>query len=292
MLFEKLTLDDKELYERYTQKKYMNSEASFSNMFIWRKPLDLHFAIINEMLVLRFTFNNEYRFVMPFGDDSNIEGCIEILCNYCKNIGCKLEIRGANMNFINIASEKYDFTYEEMRNQRDYIYLTKELATLSGKKLHSKKNHVNKFKSTYNYNYKALDSIQLDLCLEKTKEWFEKKYEGNTDKYKTELDTIEDAFKYFNELDFFGGAIYVDNNLVAYTVAQELTKDTVLVHIEKADIEYQGSFAIINYEFQNQIFNKYKYANREEDMGIEGLRKAKLSYQPVFLTDKFCCKFD
>lgn len=291
MLFKKLTLDDKELYERYTQKKYMNSEASFSNMFIWRKPLDLHFAIINEMLVLRFTFNDEYRFVMPFGDDNNIEGCIDILYDYCKNNVYKLEIRGANMNFINIASKKYNFTYEEMRNQRDYIYLTKDLATLSGKKLHSKKNHVNKFKSTYNYTYKVLDDKQLDLCLEKTKEWFEKKYEGNTDKFKTELNTIEDAFKYFNELDFFGGAIYVDNNLVAYTVAQELTNDTVLVHIEKADIEYQGSFAIINYEFQNQIFNKYKYANREEDMGIEGLRKAKLSYQPIFLTDKFCCKF-
>lgn len=291
MLFKKLTLEDKELYEKYTQKRYMNSEASFSNMFIWRKPLDLHFAIINDMLVLRFTSKGEYRFVMPFGDNSNIEGCIDSLYDYCKNNNYKLEIRGANMNFINIASQKYNFEYEEMRNQRDYIYLTKDLATLSGRKLHSKKNHVNKFKSTYNYTYIALDTDQLNLCLEKTKEWFEKKYEGDKEKYKTELDTIEDAFKYFNELDFFGGAIYVDNNLVAYTVAQELTYDTVLVHIEKADTDYQGAFPIINFEFQNHIFNKYKYANREEDMGIEGLRKAKLSYQPVFLTEKFCCKF-
>ena len=292
MLFKKLTIEDKELFEKYTQKRYMNSEASFSNMFIWRKPLDLHFAIINEMLVLRFTFKNEYRFVMPFGDEHNIDGCISILLDYCKNIGCKLEIRGANMDFINIASKKYNFFYEEMRNQRDYIYLTSDLATLSGKKLHAKKNHVNKFKSTYNYTYKTLDIEQLNLCLEKTKCWFDMKYEGNKGKYKTELETIEDAFKYFNELDFFGGAIYVENNLVAYTLAQELTKDTVLIHIEKADMEYPGSFAIINYEFQNQILNKYKYANREEDMGIEGLRKAKLSYQPIFLTDKFCLKFD
>ena len=186
MLFKKLTLEDKELYEKYTQKRYMNSEASFSNMFIWRKPLDLHFAIINDMLVLRFTSKGEYRFVMPFGDNSNIEGCIDSLYDYCKNNNYKLEIRGANMNFINIASQKYNFEYEEMRNQRDYIYLTKDLATLSGRKLHSKKNHVNKFKSTYNYTYIALDTDQLNLCLEKTKEWFDKKYEGDKEKYKTE----------------------------------------------------------------------------------------------------------
>ena len=83
--------------------------------------------------------------------------------------------------------------------------------------------------------------------------------------------------------------MYVDDEIVAFTVGEERSPDTALIHIEKADINYKGAFAAVNCEFANMLAPKYKFLNREEDMGIEGLRKAKLSYKPEFFTDKYRC---
>lgn len=284
--FEKLDLQHKDLYFKYTNKKYINSEASFTNMFIWRKSIDAHIAIVSDMLVLKVNFGGKTRFLMPFGDDINIKSCVHLLHNYSIDNGFSTEIIGANENFVKVIEQAgILFSCEEMRDARDYVYSAQNLASLSGKKLHSKKNHVNKFKKSYCYTINELKNH--NECILKTEEWMYRKYDGDTKKYSNELETVRNLFDNYDMFDLIGLELYVDGNLVAYTVGEELTENTALIHIEKADIDYNGAFAVINNEFAKILSKKYKYINREEDMGIEGIRKAKESYKPEFLTEKY-----
>lgn len=293
MNFQPLNLTHREMYNQYTAQNYQNSEASFSNMFIWRNAINASVATVADMLVLKVVINNKIKYVMPFGNDDCISKCLSELYRYSENSGNKLEIIGANENFVNhIMSSGYKCSFTQDRNAQDYIYLSENLSVLSGKKYHTKKNHVNKFKSDYNYKYVELEAYMLNSLYNKTEKWMRIKYENDSNKYSTELETIKSLFDNFENFGLFGGAIYVNDEPVAYTVGESLREDTALVHIEKADIEYNGAFSIINYEFANHIKNKFKYINREEDMGIEGLRKAKLSYRPEYLIDKIICKFD
>lgn len=292
MNFEPIDLKHKEIYEKYTAKRYRNSEASFLNMYMWRKVTNAHVAVVSDMLVLRVYFGGMYRFVMPFGDKANIKSCVKSLYEYCNSNGYPLEIIGANSEFVREIQDAFKFASFEDRNVQDYVYLSEKLATVSGKKLHSKKNHVNKFKSMYDYKFVQLNRGHIQDCINKTKVWMDKKYNGDTEKYSAELDTVMCLFDNYEKFDLFGGAIYVDGELVAYTVGESLSDDTALVHIEKADTSYHGAFAIINNEFAKLISDRFVYINREEDMGLEGLRKAKESYRPEFLTEKIKCIFD
>ena len=294
MNFEPLDLKHKELYKKYTAKQYRNSEASFTNMYIWRKSIGAHVAVVSDMLVLKVFIGGKYRFVMPLGNRVNTAACVKELYNYCKSENIVLEIIGADSQFVNIIDEgtDYQFVSEDMRNARDYVYLSEKLSALSGKKLHSKKNHVNKFKSSYNYRFVEIAPEHYGQCVEKTRQWMDIKYDGQTDKYSTELDTVKTLFDNYEYFELFGGCIYVDDELVAYTVGEGLSDDTALIHVEKADTDYQGSFAIINNEFATFLKDRFVYLNREEDMGLEGLRKAKESYKPEFLTEKIRCTFE
>lgn len=293
MNFEPIDLNHKETYEKYTNKSYRNSEASFTNMYLWRKITNACVAIIADMLVLRVHFGGKYRFLMPFGKTENINNCIYELLDYCDHNGYKLEIIGANSEFVEeLSKTSLKFSFCQDRNAQDYVYLSQNLAELSGKKLHSKRNHINKFKSSYNYVFTKLKKEHFETCIQRTKLWMDKKYDGNHQKYQTELDTVKCLFENYDKFDLIGGAIFVEEELVAYTVGEGLSNDTALVHIEKADVDYHGAFTVINNEFAKLVRDKYFYINREEDMGIEGLRKAKQSYKPEFLTDKYKCIFE
>ncbi|MBQ8525204.1 MAG: DUF2156 domain-containing protein [Clostridia bacterium] len=292
IIFEPLNIKHKDIYNRYTAGKYRCSEASFSNMYIWRKVTNAAVAVVSDMLVLRVYFGGHYRFVMPFGNRTNTVKCVDALLEYCLQNGYGLEIIGADTEFADtLKAAGYSCTFTQDRNVQDYVYSSEKLASLSGKKLHSKKNHVNKFKAEYKYEFVPIDKTLLDNCINKTQLWMNIKYDGDSKKYSQELDTVKCLLENFDEFNLFGGAILVDGELAAYTVGERLTEDTALVHIEKADTDYNGAFAIINYEFANFLKTSFKYINREEDMGIEGLRRAKESYRPEFFTDKIKCKF-
>ena len=293
MDFKELQLDDMKLYYSYT-KGCINSESSFANMYIWKHVTNAHIAVVSDMLVVRLGDGAKgYKYLMPFGKKENICSTVNELYLYEKSCGNKLCIIGANKSFVNTISDcSFDFSYHEMRNQQDYIYSINSLASLSGKKLHGKKNHVNKFKSMYSYRFEPLSQNDLELCKQMAQKWLDEKYDGEYVKYKDELNSLIIALDNYKLFNLFGGCIFVDNELIAFTVAEKLTEDTVLVHIEKASADFLGAYNIINYEFATYLKDKFQYVNREEDMGIEGLRKAKMSYRPEFLTDKFKCDFN
>ena len=182
---------------------------------------------------------------------------------------------------------RFDIRYE--RDYADYVYETEKLASLSGKKLHSKKNHVNKFKSLYpDWSYEPITKDNVEECFQMALRWRELNgCEADEEKH-AEICVTLNFLRLFEELEMRGGALRVNGEIVAFTVGEPvgMRQDTLVVHIEKAFSDIQGAYTMINQQFAIHEGKGFQYMNREDDVGEEGLRQAKLSYKPVFLIEK------
>ena len=180
-----------------------------------------------------------------------------------------------------------EFAYVTERDYFDYIYLREDLQTLKGKKWQAKRNHINKFKKQYEYTYIPITPEIVPQCMELERRWVRANENGeNTDELSNEHRSMTFAMHHFKELGLLGGAIMVEGEIVAFTYGSPINYQTFGVHVEKADTNYEGIFSLINQEFALHIPEQYVYINREEDLGIPGLRQSKLSYNPVILLEK------
>lgn len=169
----------------------------------------------------------------------------------------------------------------------DYVYSRESLATLKGKKLHGKRNHINKFLSKYpDYEYRKLDKTMISDCLALYDQWIAEKDEETASSLQNEKLSVELALNHMEELDLTGGSIYIDDKLCAFTVGERLHPHMQLIHIEKGDTNYEGIFPMINQQYVLHECMDVELINREEDMGIEGMRKAKRSYNPLKMIEK------
>ena len=178
------------------------------------------------------------------------------------------------------------FRKEESVDDEDYIYETEKLISLSGKKYHSKRNFVNRFEANYSYEYLPLTGENVLECLPALEEWFARHHEKMLF-YFDEHEAILELLHNFDALGLKGAAIKIDGKIRAMTIGEFLPPDTAHIIIEKADIDYPGLYAVINRKFLEREWAGTKLVNREEDMGVEGLRKAKQSYHPVFQNKVF-----
>ena len=167
------------------------------------------------------------------------------------------------------------------------MYETEKLITLSGKKLHGKRNHINKFKSVYSdWCYERITDENVAECVEMAQKWrIMNGCEDDPDK-EAEFCVTLNALRLRKELDLTGGLLRANGEVIAFTLGEPGGNDTFIVHIEKAYAEGQGAYPMINREFAAYFAKDYKYINREEDLGEEGLRKAKLSYYPAMIYEK------
>lgn len=177
------------------------------------------------------------------------------------------------------------------RDESDYIYRQEKLATLSGKKLHGKRNHIHRFEEQHtDWQYETISDENEEDCVKMAIEWCMRncKDQKNNIEYEKidESKLVVYAIRHRKDFDMIGGAIRVNGEIIAITLGERLTSDTFVVHFEKAYSELQGAYPMINREFVKNELSEYVYVNREEDMGLEGLRKAKLSYYPDLLLNK------
>ena len=180
------------------------------------------------------------------------------------------------------------FTFTEDRDYADYIYLRSDLSTLKGKKFQAKRNHINRFRNTYpDYEYAPITPDRIRECLDLEAEWCKVNNCDQQEGTGNERRALVYALHNFEALGLTGGILRVNGKIVAFTFGMPINHETFGVHVEKADTTIDGAYAMINYEFANRIPEQYIYINREEDLGIEGLRKAKLSYQPVTILEKY-----
>ncbi len=288
--FKPIELEDKTHFEKFTLcHGYHNLEASFANIFIWRRAWNIQMAADELALYLHLS-NGKISFSLPpFLDDCDTS-MVEPLKRYDEffaSRGEKPHLKGVTTEL----KEKIErdcpgwYTFTADRDNFEYVYNAEDLITLQGKKYHAKRNHINKFLKEHTFEYRRYTKDDYSACIELQEKWMETK--GIESKsFENELLAAKDALTHIDELGLKCGMLYVDGNLEAYSIGEKFD-DMAIIHVEKANPDIQGVFALINREFASHEFSDVVYINREEDMGIEGLRKAKLSYYPVCLKEKF-----
>lgn len=276
-------------------QNYRASDLCFTNLYAWGKKFNTQFAVTDDWLFIRFKDNNgRNSYLKPIGTGDIREG-IEIILHDHKQFDTVFQIRGMTKEMVDELETAYPntFNFKLNRSVSDYIYTVDKLRELKGKKLQSKRNHINRFKRENEWKYKTLTN-NPELVKE-CKTMLDKWMELNKDEKDPSL--IYDDFATTIMLDNFekfnlrGGLICVDNEIVAFTIGEALTKDTIVVHVEKAFTSIHGAYSIINQQFALHETDGYTYINREEDMGVENLRRAKLSYQPDILLEKYNARF-
>ncbi|MFA6845696.1 MAG: phosphatidylglycerol lysyltransferase domain-containing protein [Sphaerochaetaceae bacterium] len=184
-----------------------------------------------------------------------------------------------------LALKQEGFHIEHTRDLDDYLYSGEKLVTLSGKHLQSKRNHISQFKRDYSYTVSFLTEKDIPDCLALDWLWIQK----NEDEKETreERIAIKRAFKYWKEIGFIGAVIRIEGKLVAFTIGEIIDSRLAISHFEKADVNYLGIYSVINQEYASLFLKDIQYVNRQEDVGLEGLRRSKLSYHPLLMVEKY-----
>ena len=287
--FKDITLEDKDLITSYIfPNDCCNCELSFANHVSWCFLYNTRYAVVDDFLVLKYFNEGNEIFMMPIGK-GNADNVINKLIEDSKSRNVPFMMHAACHFMENQISDEMRERFNLLPNRDffDYVYYREELATLKGNKFQQKRNHVNRFKKTYpNWEYKSATPELIKLCIEKENEWFENNEDYKHQDIDKERQALLFAMNHAEEIGLKGGVLFVDEKIVAFTFGFPINHKTFGVHFEKADINYTGAFTVINQMFANDIPAEFEYINREEDLGIEGLRKAKMSYNPAFLITK------
>lgn len=284
-----ITLKEKELFESYFKKeKRISQEVCFSNLYMWKAGYNMRYDIVDGFLVVFAGYEpiGEY-FHFPIGDGDRKKVLLKLDEYMLEKYGSYSVRKLLNEDAKELESLMTGkFSFEENREFFDYIYNVSDLLGLKGKKYHSKKNHLNTFKNSYDYKYHEITKDNIGICKNITLGWINQR---NSDPDREEYIAAEVMFESFFELGLKGGFLTIKDEIAAVTVGED-NFGTAVIHLEKAEPKFNGAYAAINQMFLEKEFNALKYVNREEDLGIEGLRKAKLSYKPEILLEKITAK--
>jgi len=229
--------------------------------------------------------------MMPVGSAPRVDAVRELFRHLADVRGAKdPAIRRADGRLVDELSGAEDVAVEACREHFDYVYRIDDLVALSGKKYHSKKNFVNRFRKEGNFRYAPVDASNISQCRDLVDCWCEVRRCEDDLNLMGEWDAVYEALDHMTELSLIGGAIIIDDRVAAFSFAEPLTNDTAVTHVEKADPDMPGLYALINQQFCEHEFahrDSIRFMNREQDLGVEGLRRAKESYHPVKMVEKF-----
>jgi hypothetical protein len=246
--------------------------------------MNYKYALIGDSLCLLGSYRGEppFAFFPQITEDSELDFCVNEIQNQCDTCAFRPLTSEMAERMKRIFP---DSVITPRRDLFDYVYSTEQLINLTGRRFHAKRNHINTFISLYNnYKYTSIGPHNITLLREAVDSLFtERDNEDLTDEY----GAICIAVDAFEELGLSAGVITVDGKIAAYSIGEKMNCDTALIHTEKADRSYNGAYAIINRDFLRAEFSDTLYVNREEDMGIKGLRKAKLSYNPIYFNEVY-----
>lgn len=265
-------------------------EYSFANMMMWREYFDTQIAYNDDAVVVRFGGEVPH-YLAPAG--SAAEQTLRALYDDALLRGEPLYVFGYDEDDIGRLWDEYTVeSCTEHRDEFDYLYLVEDLANLSGRKYHAKRNHIAAFSKEYAWQYEELSDHNVADMLSAADMWYEQRVTAYGDPdgaLEAENTAIHELLSHRREIELAGGLIRADGRAVAFTFGAPLTDDTFDTLVEKALSPYDKAYAVINREFARNTLRGYTYVNRENDVGVEGLRRAKLSYYPVALVKKIMC---
>lgn len=286
--FKKVTLDVRPLFESYiSQSGQKGSECAFSNLYVWRDCYNIFWCEYKNFLLLKVKRHGEAFYIQPFGgkDEDLPEIMRELIAD---NNGEPLSMHGIYED----TKERFErvlpgLEYEDDRDNWDYIYLREKLATLSGRKLHGQKNHYNAFvKKHPDFVYEPITEANIAECLAFGEAWCDQRSRIDASDSEEKL-AIREACKDFEALGLRGGAIRYDGKIQAFSFGKKINEDTAVLHVEKAVLGERGLYQAMCKEFASHAWDDVIYLNREEDMGLPGLRKAKEDMHPEIMWKKY-----
>lgn len=295
--FHKPQLTDKPWVDELLRRAdHRGCEYNFTNLFVWSDAYDQRIARVGDFLVTRLCGSLGCSYIYPAGA-GDIAPVLAALEQDAAERGAPLHLVCLTQPQIRELDSLFPgrFTFEADRDGFDYLYDIDRLADLGGKKLHAKRNHINRFiENNPSWVYEDITPESLPECLEMDKEWYRRSMvrEGLAEERDLgdEGRALRLAMEHYHDLGLEGGLIRVYGEVVAFTMGDLLSSDTYDVHFEKAYGELQGAYAMINREFARRVRQRHpqvRYLNREDDMGVEGLRKAKESYYPDLMVEKY-----
>lgn len=287
-LFRSLSLEDKPFFDlAFSRFPPLISEFTFTNLFIWRHAYQLKISRLGHFLCLLAETGEHPFFFSPIGEGDVIE-CCRVLLQSMKEKGASAKIARVPEDMASRFDWKAEgFMVEFDRDHSDYIYLSEDLIHLQGRKYHRKRNHIKQFKEKYVYQYLPLTPEWISECLRLESDWCDLRRCDATPGLRNESIAIREAFAHFEALGVGGGIILIGGKVEAFTLGEPLNRDTVVIHIEKANPAFEGLYPVINQAFVEKNWSGYTCVNREQDLGEEGLRRAKESYFPHHMVNKY-----
>ncbi|MGC9400554.1 MAG: DUF2156 domain-containing protein [Anaerolineae bacterium] len=288
--FKPLAMEDRDaLHERLWAYQPTTSELTFTNLFIWRDAYRVQWSLLDDVLLLLAEGDDEefYGFP-PVATAPRLDATRTFLRWLREEQGvAEPRIERADERLVQELAEADDIVSEPTRDHFDYVYLREDLAELSGRDYSSKRNHLNYFLRMYEYTYEPLAQDNIAACVEVACEWCEKYRCEDDMNLLEERDAVLSSLENFPLLRAQGGVIRVEGKIQAFSVGEMMNAETLVVHIEKADPDIRGLYQLINREFVRHCCQEAVYVNREQDLGVPGLRRAKQSYHPHHMEKKY-----
>lgn len=296
IVFNEIKLEDQKIISNYLSA--FNSEVSelnFTNLYAWREKYGFKFSIIDDFLwIMNQTTEGNIYFSPPIGDyNQDLHESIKQLKKYCnqKNHDFIIKKASERVKEVITSNDSFDYVINTNRDESDYLYLFNDLLELKGNKYHKKKNRVNKFLKTYpDWSYEIINDKNIDSCRLFADQWCVDNNCEAIENLKYERKAIKEVLDHYNDLDCYGGIINVNKKNAGFTISEKLNDETLVIHFEKADTKYNGVYNILSNEHLKSIGEEFTYINREQDLGIEGLRRSKMSYHPIELIHKYQIK--
>ena len=288
--FKKTELEDREIITSYFGKAPSRScERTFANVYLWSRHYPVTWAIIEDALVFKSQDETHLSWAYPAGEADAVKRALSVMEAYSEEQGYEFSMYSVTPEMFaqleTFFPGKFQIEYD--RDEADYVSEREKLETLSGKKLHGKRNHINKFKSVHeDWDYETLTEDNVEECFQMALKWRNLNGCEDDEEKNAEMCVSLNSLRLFRELNLVGGVLRVEGEIVAFTMGEKLCEDTFVVHIEKAYADVDGAYPMINQQFVQHECRDYQYVNREEDTGADGLRQAKMSYRPAFLEEK------
>ncbi|MFA5008627.1 MAG: phosphatidylglycerol lysyltransferase domain-containing protein [Candidatus Omnitrophota bacterium] len=280
--FTPLAADMKELFdEAFLKSQPFISEFTFTNLYCWKDIYKFSVSIYEGLIILRSDASEVTKFFPPIGIGQQ-KTAVEKIIKDTKNPFIRLPETIAKL-FEGGSSCKVTLD----RDNSDYLYKTEELRLLKGKKYDAKRNFIKKFKSLNEYEYVRLNSFNAEDCFDFEERWCLIKDCDNVEGLNNERQAIRKMIERFGDFNLIGAAIKVKGAICAVAIAEKLNQNTLVMHVLKADFNLQGLYQVMLNEFLVNDSGSFEYVNLEQDLGVDGLRKAKLSYHPFKIIGKY-----
>jgi hypothetical protein len=275
--------------ELFAALQPQQSELTFTNLFMWRDAYALRLSRLDEaLLIFSWRADPEDSFLFPpMGEGATAETVRRGLAALAGAGHAPRLARVTSQDIARLGLAEAEFAIESTREQWDYVYEVQDLIALRGNRYHDKRNHIEQFLRVYDFTYRPLTMELVPQCQELQDRWCDEKHCDLQATLRAEGRAVKEVLSHFALLGLTGGCIEVNGRVEAFTLGEMLNAETAVIHAEKADASYHGLYQVINQQFLEHEWAAAPFVNREQDLGVPGLRRSKESYNPHHMVEKY-----